>query len=757
MRFPAAAVAAFTLLAVPAAPSLAQDRRLTPERMFAAPDISGPTARGVAFSPDGRLVTYLRAKPDDQTTLALWAVDASGGEPRRLVDAAALDSGEPLSEAETARRERMRISDRGIVQYQWDSQGRQILVPVSGDLYLAQVADGSVRRLTRTPGDEIDAKVSPRGGFVSFVRDQNLYLVPTAGGAERAITTEGRDLVSYATAEFIAQEELDRDTGYWWSPNDARIAYARVDETPVDVVPRFEIGPDGVAVSNQRYPRAGRPNAVVQLFVQAVAGGAPVRVDLGANADIYLARVDWSKDGRALYVQRLSRDQKRLDLLAVDPATGRSRVLLSETSPHWINLNHGFKPLTDGSFLWMSERSGFAHLYHYGADGRLIRRITTGDWPVRSIAGVDEAGRRLFFLASPDDPTQQHLHEVSYAAPAAPRRLTQGEGYWNATMPRAGAAAFVGSYSTPTQPPSTALYAMDGRRLRWIEENRVAPGHPYHPYAATAPNHQFGTIRGPSGATLHYQLITPAGFDPRRRYPAIVYTYGGPHVQTVTRSWNGAVFRSRLYSEAGYVVFLIDNRGSWNRGVAFEAALDRRMGVPEVEDQMAGVAWLRQRPFVDPQRVGVTGWSYGGYMTLLMMTAPDNGLAAGAAGAAPTDWRFYDTGYTERYMGTPQANLAGYDAGSTLSRLDNLTGRILLLHGMADDNVTFDNATRFMSALQQRGVVFDTAVYPGQRHGVRPPALQLHQWRTYLDFFARTLGGEGPPSPATSPVRSAAR
>ncbi len=750
MRFPAVAVLA--LSASLAVPAFAQER-LTPERLFSAPDLSGPTARGVAFSPDGRLVTYLRARTDDPTTLDLWAVDAAGGEPRRLVDASALETGEPLSEAETARRERMRISERGVVQYSWDSQGRQILVPVSGDLYLAQVADGAVRRLTQTPGDEVDAKVSPEGGFVSFVRDQNLYVVPTAGGAERALTTEGRDAVSYATADFIAQEELDRDAGYWWSPGDARIAYARVDESTVDLVPRLEIGPDGSAVAQQRYPRAGRPNALVQLFVQSLSGGAPVRVDLGANTDIYLARVDWSQDGRTLYVQRLSRDQKTLDLLAVDPATGASRTLLTERGEPWINLNRDLRPLADGGFLMTSERTGFAHVYLYGADGRLVRQVTDGDWPVRSVAGVDEATRRLFFMASTQDPTQQHLYEVSYAgvgqsrrgsAPerfAVPRRITSGQGSWSATLPKGGAlTAFVGSYSDPDTPPSTALYALDGRRLRWIEENRVAEGHPYAPYAATAPRREFGTLTGPGGETLHYVLSTPPGFDPSRRYPAIVYTYGGPHVQVVTRSWNGALLRSRLLSEAGYVVFMLDGRGSYNRGLAFEAALNRRMGQPEVEDQMAGVAWLRARPFVDPARVGVYGWSYGGYMTLLMMTTPGNGLAAGAAGASPVDWRFYDTGYTERYMGTPQENLAGYDAGSTLPRLDNLTGRILLLHGMSDDNVPFDNATRMMAALQQRGVVFDTAVYPGQRHGVRGLPLQLHLWRTYLDFFDRTLG-----------------
>lgn len=763
MRLSVAAALALLALATPA---LAE--RLTPERLFAAPDISGPTARGVAFSPDGRLVTFLRAKSTDPTALDLWAVDAAGGEPRLLVDSAGLESGAQLSEAELARRERMRVAgDHGILEYSWDSQARQLLVPVSGDLWLAQVADGSVRRLTQTPGDEVDAKISPRGGFVSFVRDGRLYAIDLANGRERALSPEPAAGVTWGSAEFIAQEELDRFTGQWWSPDDRRIAYTRVDESGVDLVPRYEIGPEGVHPVDQRYPRAGRPNAAVRLYIQRLDGGRPVQVDVEATpSDGYIARVDWSRDGRTLYVQRLSRDQRRLDLIAVNPDTGQARILLVEQSPHWVNLSNDFRALEDGSFLWTSERSGYRHLYLYRADGELIRQVTHGDWPVRSVAGVDEATGRVFFLASTGDPTEQHLYAVSYqgvsqsARGSAPERfapvvpLTRGHGWWTATLPKSGAVtSFVATYSDPDTPPNTGLYsAADGRRLRWIEENRLAPGHPYFAYRDRHPGHVFGSIRGPSGDTLYTELITPPGFNPRQRYPAILQVYGGPHSQTVQRSWNRTVTNLRLYAEAGYVVVLLDNRGSPNRGTAFEAAIDRRMGGPEVEDQLAGVAWLRRQPFVDPARVGVTGWSYGGYMTLRLLTAPNSPFAAGAAGAPVTDWRAYDTGYTERYMGTPQADAAAYEAASVYPRLGSLRARLLLLQGMADDNVPFDNSTRLSEALQAQGTVFEQMFYPGQRHGVRPPPKQLHLWRTFLDFFHRTLGGEGPP-PTPAPTR----
>ena len=719
-------------------------QRLTPERVFADPSLNGPAARGVAFSPDGRLVTYLLPKPEDQQVLDLWAVETAGGQPRRLVDSRALaPEDRVLSEAERARRERARVFNRGIVEYAWDTEGRQILVPLDGDLYLAAATDGSVRRLTQTAGDEVDAKVSPRGGFVSFVRDQNLHLIDLRTGAERALTTDGRGVISYGLADFIAQEEMKRSTGYWWSPDEARIAYTRVDEGPVDIVPRFDIGPDGTTVVEQRYPRAGRPNAVTRLFVTPLAGGAPVEMDLGADTDTYLARVNWSADGRVLYAQRQNRSQTRLDLIAFDPATGRGRVVLSEQAPTWINLTDDFTPLKDGTFVWSSERSGFRHLYHHRGDGRLIRQLTSGAWPVFDLVGVDEAAGTVFFHASKDTPLERRLYHVSLRGRSAPTALTPAGGWWSAVVSKTG-RSFIGSYSDPNTPPRTGLYDASGRLVRWIEENRLDAAHPYAPFLPRHTQPEFGTVKAADGVTdLHYILMKPPGFDPAKRYPVIVDVYGGPGVQRVRRDWRPLTHR--LYLEAGFLVFQVDNRGMDNRGHAFEAALFHKPGQVETADQLAATEWLKRQPYVDPSRVGVTGWSYGGYMVLLMMTDPARAFAAGMAGAAPTDWRLYDTHYTERYFGMPDVNRAGYEAGEVVARLPRLHGELLLVHGMADDNVTFDNATRVLSALQGASRPFETMLYPGERHGIRGQARGLHLWRTYLDFFGRKLRPEPAP------------
>ncbi|MCK5911206.1 MAG: DPP IV N-terminal domain-containing protein [Caulobacter sp.] len=730
------------LAAVLALSSPALAEKLTPERIFADPSLSGPTAKGVALSPDGKRVTYLKAKPDAANVQDLWAADVKGGEPYRLIDSAALSSGnKELSEAEKARRERARVAaTRGIVEYSWDKQGRFILAPLDGDIYLAAVADGKVTRLTETPGDEVDAKVSPKGGYVSYVRDQNLYIKPATGGTETALTTEGKDALSFGTAEFIAQEELDRFTGYWWSPDEARIVYTRVDESGVDIVPRADIGPSGATIVNQRYPRAGRPNAVVELFVRDLASGKVAALDLGANKDIYLARVDWSADGKTVYVQRLTRDQKTLDLIAFDAATGKGRTILTQTDPHYIEVADDFQPLKDGSFLWSSEQDGNRHLYRYAADGKLIAQITKGDWPVSALEGVDEARKVAIFAASMDTPLERRLYEVSYAKPGKPKALTPAGGWWSAKVASTG-GAFAASYSDPKTPPQTALYAADGKRVRWIEENKLAEGHPYWPYASTLPVPEFGTLKTADGETLHYEILKPTNFDPAKKYPAIVSVYGGPHAQRVMKSWQSP--SERTYLEAGYVIFKLDNRGSGNRSAKFQRALDRRMGTVEVEDQLQGAKFLASLPYVDPDKLGVMGWSYGGFMTLMLMTAENTPFKAGAAGAPPTEWSLYDTAYTERYMGKPDENKAGYAYADINTRLDKLKpGSLLLLHGMADDNVILENSTRVMAALQKKAVPFEMALYPGERHSAGSGKSKgLSVLKTHLDFFDRKLKG----------------
>ena len=530
---------------------------------------------------------------------------------------------------------------------------------------------------------------------------------------------------------------MDLHTGYWWSPDDKAVALAFVDQTGVDIVDRPEVNATGARVVPQRYPRPGRPNAKVDLYVQPL-NGQRVKVDLGPDADIYLARVNWSKDGKTLYVQRESRDQRRLDLLAVDPATGQGKVILSETSPHWVDLSDDFRPLKDGTFLWSSERSGWLHLYLYDRDGKLIRQVTQGDWPVEKIEGVDEAAKTVIFAAHKDKPIERRIYSVSYAKPGEPKALTPAGGTWTVTVASKG-GAFAGTYEDPKTPPQTALYRADGTRVRWIEENALKAGHPFWPYADRLRQPEFGTIKAADGSDLWWSLRTPPGFDAAKKYPVVVQVYGGPGSARVGANWHTP--EDQILLDAGYILFRLDNRGTPNRSAAFKTAIDRRMGQLEVDDQIAGAKYLQTLPYVDAGRIGVTGWSYGGYMTLLMLTAPDSPFKAGVAGAPVTDWKLYDTHYTERFMGTPANNADGYAKSEVVSRLSRLKpGSLLLVHGMADDNVTFDHSTRVLFALQAEGKPFETMVYPGLRHrGGWTPMNRMHRAQQLVEFFDRKL------------------
>ncbi len=714
-----------------------QRKPLTLEAVYGSPDLSGSKPRALKLSPDGRYATLLKARPDDRQRYDLWAIDVETGAERMLVDSQKV-GGRPISEEEKMRRERLRLAGtRGIVSYDWGPDGRALLVPVDGDLWLAPL-QGEPRRLTDTEATELDAKLSETGRYASFVRGGELHVVETATGRERQLTEDASATVSWGSAEFVAQEELDRSTGHWWSPDDRLLAVARVDESGVEVVQRLAIGADGSTLTAQRYPRAGTANAVVELFVMRADGSGCVKVDLGADPDFYLARVNWSADGKTLWVQRLSRDQKRLDLLAVDPATGAAKPVLAETSATFVNLpaggfgqggEPGLVPLKDGGFLWLSERDGHMHLYRW-RKGRLTQ-LTRGDWAVAGVAGVDERGGKAYIIGNRETPLERHVYTVRLDGGGTPQRLTQ-RGFWHGgTIDRDGRHLLLQRQS-PVQPPQVYLADARGRRLRWLEENRVEGTHPLAPYAHLLGNPEYGTIAAADGQTLHWELLKPQGAGP---FPVIFDVYGGPHAQRVARDWVSPA--DRWWVEQGYAIFRLDNRGSGNRGRAFEEPIHRQLGSVEVADQLAGLAWLKAQPWVADDRIIANGWSYGGYMVLRLLESAPGAFAGGIAGAPVTQWDLYDTAYTERYLGDPRRDPGAYQRADVLSRAGQIRDPLLVVHGMSDDNVVFDNSVRLFAALQKARVPFETAVYPGQAHGFQGEDTLIHRTLTTERFLRK--------------------
>ncbi|MBO9717259.1 MAG: S9 family peptidase [Pseudoxanthomonas sp.] len=722
--------------------------RLTLEAITGPAPLSGPTLMKPQISPDGARVTFLRGKDSDRNRLDLWEYDVASGQTRLLVDSSVVLPGtETLSDEEKARRERQRIAGySGIVDYQWAPGGRALLFPLGGELYfydLDKAGSAAVRKLTRGKGFATDPRISPRGGFASFVRARNLWAIDLASGKEIQLTHDGSDTIANGVAEFVADEEMHRHTGYWWAPDDSVIAFARIDESPVPVQKRYEVYPDRTDVIEQRYPAAGEHNVTVQLGVIAPKAGArPHWVDLGPEQDIYLARVNW-RDPQRLTFQRQSRDQKTLDLVEATLATGTQRVLAHEASKTWVPLHDSLRFLADGRFLWSSERSGFQHLYLASEDGSTLTPLTSGEWVVDELLAVDPQAGYAWFSGTRDSALEKHVYRVPLAGGAI-ERLSQPAGMHAASF-AGNASVYVDSWSSTGTPPQIELFRNDGTKLATLLRNDLAdPGHPYAKYRYAQRPVEFGTLTAADGTTpLHYSVIKPDRFDPEKRYPVVVYVYGGPASQTVTRAWagRGDTLFNQYLAQQGYVVFSLDNRGTPRRGRDFGGALYGRQGTVEVDDQLRGIEWLKAQPWVDPARIGVHGWSNGGYMTLMLLARTD-AYACGVAGAPVSDWGLYDTHYTERYMGLPAANPDGYRDARVLAHVDGLVGenapKLLLIHGMADDNVLFTNTTAVMSALQQRGQPFELMAYPGAKHGLSGKDA-LHRYRLAENFLRRCL------------------
>jgi len=731
------------LAALSAVPASAE--RLTLDRIHADPALGGPSVRSLRVSPDGERVTFLRGRADNQFQLDLWEFNMKDKTTHRLVDSKQLVPNENLSLEEKARRERARTASlSGILSYSWSPDGKQLLVPIAGDLYLVDVSKPEAARKVAT-GNVGDPKISPKGRYVSYVRDQNLFVIDLTTGQERQLTTDGKDTVHNGEAEFVAQEEMDQQTGYYWAPDDSAIAYRRYDEAQVPVARRFEIFADRTEVIDQRYPAAGAKNVEIDLMIVNPATGAQKKVDLGPEKDIYLVRADFSADGRTLVYQRQSRDQKRLDLVAVDAATLTQRPLLTETSKTWVSIHDDLRFLgRQKAFIWASERSGRKHLYLYDLKGHLLHPISSGEWGVDDILAVDEQAGKVYIASNKDAVIDKQTYVLNLDGSNAnkPVRLTKQDGWHEDVFARNG-KIFVDTFSDPNTPPQVSIRSADGSMVEWLEHNELNASHPYASYAKDHLPTEYGSIKAHDGQTLYYSMIKPANFDATKRYPVFLFTYGGPHSQRVTRQW-GNLFNQYM-AQQGFVVFVLDNRGSSRRERAFTDVIYGNLGAHEVEDQLTGIDWLSQQSFVDRKRVGVFGWSYGGFMTLRLLEAGSDKIAMGVSVAPVTDWALYDTHYTEQFVGaTPQSDPAAYERSGVFAHLDGLKSPLLLVHGMADDNVLFTNSTRLIDALVNRNVRFELMTYPGAKHSISSRAGQRHVYGLIEAFFKKNLGGTGP-------------
>ncbi|NRB23905.1 S9 family peptidase [Shewanella sp.] len=711
---------------------------LSIERLYASPGLAGTSPRGLKLSPDGKTVTYLAGRKDDQYFYDLWQMDVASGKQSILLDADKLTIGE-LSDEEKARRERQRIYGQGIMEYFWSDDSQAMLIPASGVLYYFSVDDGEVSLLPTGDGFVTDARLSPKGNYVSFVRDQNLFVLALKTSKLTAMTTDGGGAIKNAMAEFVAQEEMGRMTGYWWSPDESAIAYTRIDESGVELVTRNEIYADGIKLTEQRYPYAGKNNVTIKLAVVTLADQKKSWVDLGKEQDIYLPRVNWLPGSKQLSYQWQSRDQQSLELRVVALAQiDKSRVLVEERSDAWVNLNNDLHFLKQqDSFIWASERDGFNHLYLIGLDGKVKKQLTSGDWTVDEVELVDEATGWIYFTGRKTLVTEKHLYRVPLKGGEV-ETISQRNGMHSPVFAE-NEAVYLDYFSSLSQPPQISLHGDKGQQLAWVEQNEVNKSHPLYPFFGLWQLPEFGQVKAEDGQALQYRLFKPTNFSADKQYPVVVRVYGGPHAQLVVNSWSEQDYFTQYLLQQGYIVFQLDNRGSGHRGTQFEHVIYQHLGEAEVNDQKAGVDYLRTLAFVDDENIALYGHSYGGYMALMgLFKAPDYFKAA-ISGAPVTDWALYDTHYTERYLGHPQQNAAGYEASSVLPYVKGYQSGLLMYHGMADDNVLFENSTKVYKALQDEGKLFQMIDYPGSKHSMRGEKVRTHLYRSLADFLEREL------------------
>jgi len=682
----------------------------------------------IGFTPDSKAVTFLLSA-GGTLVRSLFAMDVETGARRVLAEAPSSSADEgALSWEEQLRRERARLRETGITSYAFarDADPHVLLVPASGRLYAAR-GDGGLKEVPGTEG-ALDAKLSPDGTRVAFVRGDEVWVAGLVGGEPRRLTHDAEPGVTNGVADFISHEEFGRSEGFWWSPDGTRIAYAQADSRAVPVYPIVHQGTDSVETEEHRYPFPGEANATVRLGTVSVSGGDTRWHDLGSFE--YLARVAFRPDGRVVALV-LSRDQRSMRWMTA--GDGDAETLFEEVGEPWLNVTDGTRFLRSGEALLTSERTGFRHLYVLPADGGEPRALTSGEWVVTAIADLDEERRLVRFLATKETVRERHLYEVPLSGGEV-RRITSEPG-WHQAVFSPDHRRFVDTVSSLRAGYRVTLREETGAEAAVIHDD---PGATAKALGLVPP--ELVSFPGPDGTALHGALYAPPGDAGEGPHPIVVSVYGGPHAQRVMNEWTLTVdLRCQHLARRGHLVLKVDNRGSANRGLAFEGALHRRFGTVEVDDQVAGVEWLAARPDADGDRVGVFGWSYGGYMTLMCMARRPDLFRVGVSGAPVTDWDGYDTGYTERYMETPESNPDGYREGSVLTHADRLEGDLLLIHGMVDENVHFRHTARLVASLNAAGRTPDLLLLPEERHMPRDHAGLLHLERRIHAHFARHL------------------
>jgi dipeptidyl-peptidase-4 len=712
---------AFLLLALSAGVS-AQTKNLTIEAIYGG-ELSAPAPSEIRWMPDGRLSFFF---PSSSAGRDLLVFDPATGERRILVPTAVLRDVAPSpSEAGVDEREYTRRTRFGVPDYHWSPDGTRLLFTSTGKLLVHEIGSGTTTRLAPDKSDIFDPKFSPDGKQIAFVHEHDLWVASLDGGVEKQITFGGTDLILHGELDWVYPEELGVRTGYHWSPDSRYVAFLELDETLVPTYPIVDEVSRQATVDLQRYPKPGDPNPRVRVGFVSVETGRTAWIDRAAE---YVPRIQWVDERRAA-VQLLNRGQDELELVLVDPESGRSRSAAIERNPHWINVNDDLVFLKEGErFLWTSERTGFRHVYLFEKGSS--RPLTEGAWEVSEIEGVDSKGGFVYFTANRDNPIGGDLFRVKIDGSGL-ERLTGGGGTHAIDM-NPEATVYLDDFSAMNDPGRTVVRSLvSGREHPFHEEKSLSD------YALVPPEYRL--LDAPDGAKVGLLLLKPKELEPGRKYPLVAYVYGMPGFATIQDSWGGNrhLFHQFLVQK-GFVVAQIDDRTSAIRGHKYAVLGDHDIGPVAVQDHEVAVEYLTSLPYIDSEHTAVWGWSGGGFTTTFHMTHTKL-FHFGIAGAPVTDWHLYDSIYTERYMGLPQDDPEAYRRTSSIEGVENYSGRLLLIHGSHDDNVHPQNTMKLIDALIKKRRQFDLVFYPNETHGIRGTDEVIHLWTLVYEYLERNL------------------
>ncbi len=704
--------------------------RYTIAQIFARPGLTGYHPGQVEWSPNGRYLTYLlRHGPGGRANLYL--VNVARGATSLLLSSRQLAGAAAPAWTIKNQIKRDRITRYGVKSYRWSPKSDAILFLSHDQIYLYSLFSRKITQITHQAGSKRNPQLAPDGRWISYLTHGTLHYATVRGGPIHRVAAPRKDILN-GELDWVYTEELGLRSAYSWSPDSRYIAFLQFDERPVHSFPIVNYLHEQPHIYEQKYPTAGTPNPIVRLGVLNVATGKTTWMAMAGTPDTYLARFGWLPKGDRVYGEVLNRAQTRLQLLTADPNTGLARTLVTQTDRDWVDVHGSPYYLEDGRFIWGTEQDGWYHLYLYAADGRLIRKLTPGHYNVLGLNGVAQKRGEVYFSRYTHGPLYTQLFRVSLHG-GKPVAITKRPGTHYIDM-GPNARAYVDTYSNVVTPPSVTLVNVRSARRTVIQPAARLP------YRFQKP--RFLTIAAADKRTrLYARLTLPPHFDPHKRYPVIMYQYGGPDVPPSVRDvWRGAFFLiSQRLARHGFVLFATDNSAATYFSHRAQVKVRFHLGKLALADQLAAAKWLKRQQWVNPRRIGIWGWSFGGYMTAYALTHAPGVWHAGIAVAPVTRWQDYDTIYTERYMGTPRQNPAGYAESSDVAAARNLAAPLLLVAGTGDDNVHWQNTLQFVQALIRDNKPYRLLIYPNKTHGISGPEARTDLFTAMERFWLREL------------------